>query len=222
MDAVVAQGEPAGPVVAGGPARRRYRSPLRAAQAASTRRAVLDAARDLFLTRGWAATGMRDVAAAAGVSPETVYAHFSSKRGLLRAVGDTSVMGDDAEVAVAERPEFLALGRGDRTERIRAAARLVTGIQERTAPVARLLRHAAAADAEVADMLHTTRENQRSDVGRGLELVIGRAVTPAERDGVWAILSPEVYLLLVEESGWAPRQYESWIAQTLEHVVPRS
>jgi hypothetical protein len=39
---------------------------------------------------------------------------------------------------------------------------------------------------------------------------------------VWAIVSPEVFLLLVEESGWAPEQYEGWIEATLQRVVPRS
>ena len=39
---------------------------------------------------------------------------------------------------------------------------------------------------------------------------------------MWAIASPEVYLLLVEESGWTPEQYEAWVTETLERVVPRS
>jgi hypothetical protein len=39
---------------------------------------------------------------------------------------------------------------------------------------------------------------------------------------LWALTSPEVYLLLVEGSGWTPDQYETWMAETLERVVPRS
>ena len=183
---------------------------------------MLDAARELFVANGWAATGMRDVAAAAGVALETVYSHFSSKRGLLRAVTDIAVVGDDVAIPLAERAEFRAIGEGRRPARVRAAARLLTAVQMRTAAVATLLRQAAPADEEIADMLRSTRERQRTNVAQALELVIGRPPTTAERDGVWAVTSPEVYLLLVEESGWTPEQYESWMAHTLDRVIPRS
>lgn len=202
--------------------RRPYRSGLREQRTAETRRAVVDAARDLFMANGWAATGMREVAAAAGVALETVYSHFSSKRGLLRAVADVAAAGDDAPVALVDRPEFRAMGEGRRPARIRAAAELVTSVQLRTAAVAKLLRRAASDDQEVDEMLESTRERQRRDVATALELVIGRAPTPAERDGIWAIVSPEVYLLLVEESGWTSEQYKAWLTETLEGVVPRS
>jgi AcrR family transcriptional regulator len=202
--------------------RRRYRSDLRALQAEATRRAVVEAASELFVANGWSATGMREVASAAGVALETVYAHFASKRGLLRAVADVAVVGDDEAVPLAERPEFLAMARGRRSARLRAAAQVTMAVHERTAAVAKLLRQAAAADAEIAEMLDATRERQRADVARALELVTGREPTRAERDGVWAIVSPEVYLLLVEQSGWTTQQYETWMAETLERVVPRS
>jgi AcrR family transcriptional regulator len=202
--------------------RRPYRSRLRDQQTEQTRRAVVQAAHDLFVAKGWAATGMREVAAAAGVAVETVYSHFASKRGLLRAVLDAAAAGDDAPVPLAQRPEFLAMGHGRRSARVQAAARLVTAVQLRTAAVAKLLRHAAPADDEIAEMLQATRDRQRRDVATALELILGRSPTAVERDGVWATVSPEVYLLLVEESGWAPEQYEEWITTTLERVIPRA
>lgn len=201
---------------------RRYRSGLREQRAEQTKRAVVHAAHDLFVANGWAATGMREVATTAGVALETVYAHFSSKRGLLRAVADMAVVGDDASVPLAQRPEFLAIGQGRRPARIRAAAQLLTAVQIRTATVAKLLREGASADAEIAEMLQASRDRQRQDVATALELIVGRPPTTAERDGVWALATPEVYLLLVEESGWSPEQYEAWVAATLEHVIPRS
>ena len=183
---------------------------------------MVQVAHDLFAANGWAGTGMREVAAAAGVALETVYAHFSSKRGLLRAVADAAVVGDDEQVPLAQRPEFLAMGRGRRPARVQAAARLLTAVHLRTVTIAKLLRQAAPADDEIAEMLRSTREGQRSDVAAALELILSRPPTTAERDGVWAIVSPEVYLLLVEESGWTPEQFEAWVAATLEHVIPRS
>ena len=98
----------------------------------------------------------------------------------------------------------------------------MTAVHQRTASVAILLRQAAPADDEVAEMLRSTRERQRVDTAAAVELVIGRRPSEAERDGVWAIASPEVYLLLVDESGWTPEQYEAWISGLMDRVIPRA
>ena len=119
-------------------------------------------------------------------------------------------------------PSSSRWGTGGDRRGVRAAARLLTAVHLRTATIAKLLRQAAPADDEIAEMLQSTRERQRGDVAAALELILGRPPTTAERDGVWAIASPEVYLLLVEESGWTPEQYEAWVAATLERVIPRS
>ncbi|GAA5443458.1 hypothetical protein Misp06_01635 [Microbulbifer sp. NBRC 101763] len=49
------------------------------------RQAILDAAKELFLTKGFAATSVDAVASAAGVSKLTVYSHFSDKETLFSA-----------------------------------------------------------------------------------------------------------------------------------------
>lgn len=51
-----------------------------------TRDALLDAARDAVLTTGWTRTRMADVAAAAGLSRQTLYAEFGNKDGLAQAL----------------------------------------------------------------------------------------------------------------------------------------
>ena len=106
--------------------RREYRSPRRQQQAAETRAAVLEAATRLFGERGWAGTGMREVAREAGVSVETVYAGFGSKSDLLMAAIDVAVVGDDEPVpptgARCSRPSAPAA----RAERFQAGARLLT------------------------------------------------------------------------------------------------
>ena len=202
--------------------RRRYDSSLRAKRAEETRASIVGAATALFTSKGWANTGMRAVARDAGVAVETLYSHFSSKRKLFDAVVDQAVVGDDAPIAVAERPEFLAMGRGRRADRLAAAASLATSINRRTAPFAKLIREAATSDEEVAGLLGATRERQRQDVGAALELIVGRPPTDDERDGAWAIVSPEVYLLLVEESGWSLDRYQQWLSDTLARTLPRA
>jgi AcrR family transcriptional regulator len=57
-----------------------------AADAAVTRDKILATARSVFATHGYADTGARDIAAAAGVTVGAVFHHFESKGGLFRAV----------------------------------------------------------------------------------------------------------------------------------------
>lgn len=165
---------------------------------------------------------MRDIASSAGVALETVYSHFSSKRGVLRAVIDAAVAGDDAPVALAERAEFVAMGHGRRPARIRAGARLLTTLYGRTAPIDKLLRQVAPAEKEIAELLSLAQDMQRRDIAAAFELIVGRPPSKAERDGAWAMASPEVYLLLVDGCGWTPEQYETWMSETMERSLPRS
>jgi AcrR family transcriptional regulator len=58
----------------------------RADHAASTRRALLDAARALFAERGYVGTSLEDVVSAAGVTKGAVYHHFENKKELFLAV----------------------------------------------------------------------------------------------------------------------------------------
>ena len=125
-------------------------------------------------------------------------------------------------MAVAQRDEFAALGRGSRAERLARAATLIRGINERTAPYAQVIREAAPGDPAIAEVLDATRARQRQDVETGLALLIGRAPTAVETDELWALLSPELYLLLVHATGWTPDAYETWMATLLERTVPRA
>src|SRR3954464_769877 len=73
------------------------------------RRAVVDAARTLFLERGYAATTIEAISERADVPAATVYRLFASKLGILKALLDTSIAGDEQQVAVQQRPAVAAL-----------------------------------------------------------------------------------------------------------------
>jgi AcrR family transcriptional regulator len=65
-----------------GPVKRRsYDNSRRAAGARQTRHSIVVAARDLFVRSGYPATTFPAIADAAGVSVQTVFAHFPAKRG---------------------------------------------------------------------------------------------------------------------------------------------
>jgi len=180
---------------------------------------VLDAATRLFAEHGWAGTGMRDVARAAGVSVETVYANFGSKPDLLLAAIDVAVVGDTDAVPLGERPEFVQLGQGKAADGARAAARLVRGIHERTYGIGKALREGASGDHDLAKRLVEGEARRRVDVEQGAQLVAGRPISVTERDGLWAVLGMEVFQLLVERAALQPARYEEWLADTIGRLL---
>ena len=200
--------------------KRQYSSARRSQQAAETRAVVLDAARTLFAEKGWSATGMRDVARSAGVSVETVYGNFGSKTDLLLATIDIAVVGDHEPVALAERSEFAALGRGDLRERAAAGARLTRAVYERTYALNRALDEGAHANADLAARVRDAEKRRRKNVEQAATLVAGRKLSKVEYDGLWALASPQVYGLLTERAGWTAQQYESWLTDAFVRLAP--
>jgi AcrR family transcriptional regulator len=187
-------------------------------QAQQTRVAVLGACRALFGERGWAATGMRDIAGEAGVSVETVYATLGGKVALLTAALDGAVVGDDNPIPLSERPMFLAAGEGEFDARVRTAAALITDIHVRTIGLQRALREGAGGEPALAELLTTQEENRRTSTGLGMALVLGRPVDDRERDLFWAQTSPEVYDALVNRSGWSTEDYATWVASLIGNL----
>lgn len=162
---------------------------------------------------------VRDIAEAAGTSIETVYAHFGSKPELLKQVLDVGVVGDDEPVALADRPEFTALSQGTPGQRAAAAAALVTAISRRTSGVQRTLREAATVEPELAARLEEARGRQRLNVRAGGAMVAGHELSSAEAEGLWAVISVEVYELLTGSAGWSPDQYEQWLAGAIIRLL---
>ncbi len=199
--------------------RRAYESPRRRRQAAETRATVVEAATRLFGERGYAATGMRDVAREAEVAVETVYAYYRSKTELLMAAIDQAVVGDDAPVAMADRPEFRALGTGSRAERIGAAAQLITEVNRRTVGVNLALREAASSDPQLDALIRQREQGRRTNVGQGIALITGRAADDRTCDALWAVFDVGVYRLLVDLRGWSPQEYCDWLADAIDRLL---
>jgi len=80
---------------------RSYDSRGRKKNAEANRDAILEAARQLFASRGFEATTIDAIAEAASVSAPTVYAAFSSKRGILKAILNKARFNADYDAAVA-------------------------------------------------------------------------------------------------------------------------
>src|SRR3954447_4279999 len=140
---------------------RPYRSTLRERQRAVTRAAVVDAASELFLEHGYAGTSIARIAGAAGVSAETVYAVFGTKRELLRQAVSTAVAGALGTGAVVG-PSLLERVRAhpDPRGRLDVMADATRELLRQVGPFDEVVRAAAAADPEIA-ALQQEHEGQR-------------------------------------------------------------
>lgn len=76
-------------------------------RSARKRRAILDAATEVFLKSGYLGTNMDEIAALSAVSKQTVYKHFSSKEALFIEIvsGMTTGAGDLVHNDVEQLPE---------------------------------------------------------------------------------------------------------------------
>lgn len=192
------------------------------------RGAVVQAARALFLQRGYAATTMEAISEAADVPSATVYRLFSSKLGILRALLDVSIAGDDQAASLQDRADTRALfADTDPVRQLSGFAGICRQINARSAPVYRILLSASDADPEAAALLaEYTRQRQEGQGQIASSLARPGALRQelTERDAadiIHALMSPEVYRLLVDERAWPPGRYERWLKDILiDQLLP--
>lgn len=190
------------------------------------RAAVIDAARSLFVERGYGATTIEAISALADVPPATVYRLFASKRGILKTLLDVSIAGDDEPSAVADRaPVRAVLADSDPGSLVAGFVGVVVGVNVRTAAIYRILTSAAASDPETASLLDELSGQRQEGQGRvARALARSGALRPGvrERDAadiIHALGSPELYGLLVVDRGWPPDRYATWLTETLTHQL---
>ena len=208
------------------PGPRPYVSRVRADAAVETRHRVLAAARELFLTQGYARTTMASVAAEAGVAVDTVYASVGRKPQLLRLVLETAISGGD-EVVPAEQRNYVReiQAAPDAAAKLRLYASAIAAIMPRLAPVVRVCVEAGPSEPEVAGMWHAISERRAAN----MRLFAGElAATGRLRPGLtvedagdvlWATNSPEMYELLVGQRGWSLEKYETFLAETWQQLL---
>lgn len=201
---------------------RRYDSSRRREQARETRRAVVEAARELFLERGYSDTTMSAVASAAGVSVETVYKGFGNKGRLVKAVFDVAIVGDDEPVPMLQRERVALMKQEpDPRKKLLMYGEHLAEAGPRAGRLQLLIRSAAATHPEarmVWEQMVKERLVGMSAFARHLydqgclrpELSADEA-----RDVLWTYNSVELFDLLVVQRGWEPKRYGRWIADAL-------
>jgi AcrR family transcriptional regulator len=186
------------------------------------RAAVVVAARELFLERGYGGTTIEAISERADVPAPTVYRLFSSKHGILKALVDVSIVGDDQQVPMGDRPVVRSLLESpDPAKQLAGFVAISAQINARVAPIYGILVGAAATDPDAAALLdELTRQRQQGQRAIARSLARNGALGPGlrERDAadlIHAFLSPELYRLLVVDRGWSPKRYATWLEATI-------
>ena len=206
--------------------KRPYRSPRRVEQAAATRHAVLTAARDLFIAKGYTATTVAEIAERARVSLDTVYATVGRKPALLRALVETAISGTDQAVPAEQRDYVTRVQAATTAQgKITIYAHAITAIQQRMAPVFLALRDAATTDDDCAglwaEISRRRATNMRAFAGdlRATGELREDLSDNQVADIIWSMNAAEYWVLLVRERGWTPDQFAAWLTDAWTRLL---
>ncbi len=209
--------------------KRNYDGSVRRARAERVRGVLVDAAREMLLSEGYAATTVPRLADACGVSAESVYKRFAGKPALVRAVVAKALEGI-GPVAAETRSDALAtnaLATGDLATLLPGWATLAAEVTPRVAPILLLVHAAAAHDPELAVLAGELDDDRRARMTDNARRIAEAGHLPhdlnVERaaDILWTYSSPQMYDLLVLRSGWDIDQYADFIATGMAaHLSP--
>ena len=204
-------------------ARRSYRSPVRAARQAETRRAVLEAAQASFAAHGWAGTTISGIAAGAGVAAQTVYDAFGTKAGLLAAAMRAAAAPDTDGVVVGATwaDDLRSIPTQEaRWEALRAGT---SAALEGTWSLATVMREALGADHRVAEHWDALEAERRHDVELVVDLLdeVGPLRLPAAEavDVLMALTrSTDLYGSL-RVAGWSPERAATAVSDVVQRTL---
>lgn len=211
------------------PASRRYDATSRRAQAQANRERILQVATRLFLTHGYAATSMAQIATEAGVSTPTVFAAYKGKVNLLKQAIDAAIVGDTAAVALNDRPAMRDV-HSARTppEALHSYAAVIADVAARAYPIYAVAHAAADADPQIAALVADLDQQRLTGATYIATTVADRLGTTDPdrlaylRDTIWTLNSPLLYGLLVKQRGWTTQAYQRWIATALTALTATS
>jgi len=205
---------------------RAYRSTRRAEQARRTRARILAAATQQFVAGGYAATTMRSIADAAGVSVPTVELIFGTKPRLLQAAIDVAIAGDDEPVPMFEREWASAAAEAeDAASFLAIFAQALREAALRSAGLIVVADEAARTDRVIGAL---SRRLSRQRVMTVAWIVDGLRERTALRAGVtrkmaidvlWLLMEPAVFQRLTRERGWTPAQFEQWFTESASRLL---
>jgi AcrR family transcriptional regulator len=206
-----------------------YESPLRAAQAQATRRAIVDAAARLFIEHGYGATTVDAIAQAAGVSRKTVFTSVGGKAAALKLALDWAAVGDDEPIPLMERPEVKAQQQEPDARKLLAMYAVMNAdIGGRISELQYAVESASGADGELRTLADTLTAQRRFGMGKLAEQLHHRGALRAgmtvddAADVLWMMSSPANYRWFVGNRGWSPDRYAQWLGDALVALLINS
>ncbi|MEV8515074.1 helix-turn-helix domain-containing protein [Dactylosporangium sp. NPDC051484] len=205
--------------------KRTYNSKIRAQQAERTRSAVIAAAAECFTRLGYAETTMKAIAAHAGVSAQTVFAH-GGKAALLLAAVDRSIAGDDDAVPLLARDRFQQmLNAHAKDEKLLLLRGITVDWLPIAGPILRSFRDAAPGDPEIAAAWEEYERRRHTDARIIIEscshlLRPGLTVERAT-DIYWAALSLQTADAFLLGRGWSLTDYADWLVDGMDRLLFR-
>ncbi|MET7575285.1 TetR family transcriptional regulator [Streptomyces sp. NPDC005492] len=206
---------------------RKYNSPLRARQAAETRRRILDAAILRFGEHGYTRTTLRDIAREAEVSSDSVQAQ-GSKADIFLAAFDLALVGDDQAFPLREQPDLSDAYAAETLERFYAfGCAFLAESSRRSASMWVAFFGAAANDPHLAEAYEAKTAAMRAESVTAVRFLISRELISPPRnidvlaDELWATAHIAQYVLLVRQAGWNEEQYVEWLTDTMIATVRR-
>jgi len=192
------------------PSKRDYDSTNRQAQAAETRRRILDAARKLFMERGYAGATAEAIAAEANVSAQTIYAIFKNKKKMLVSLMNVSpTTGNEDHTPMAERPAVQAVSQEpDQRRQLQMFAQVVAGNLDQVAAVSEIMTDAAKVEPDFDRILQKLHKPRLEHMSLAVQQIAANGPFRAKINAdyalntIWTLTSPEVFLLLTRDRGW--------------------
>jgi AcrR family transcriptional regulator len=187
-------------------------------QAQATRALIVEAAKRLFLTHGYAATTIDAIAVEAGVAVSTIYAIFRNKRGILAGIREAWHQESGQRTLYAQ-----AMEEADPANALALAARATRRQWETGGAMTQIYDAAASADPEAAEERAKSLEGRRTNLTPFVE-----RLEPSLRPGLdvshaaaifFALTHFYVYQSLVTDAGWSDDEYERWLAESLCHQL---
>lgn len=188
-----------------------------------TRQRLLDSAAQEFESQGYAASTVNRIAAGAGVTVQTLYLAWGSKRELLRGYLE-STLADGSRAPGDVSSLFENLGA---SALINQLAKVFVETAKRSATGWRLYREAAATDPEIeadwAQLQALRRATYRGIIGLVPVGALRAGLTSeTATDTAWAIASPETFELLVRHGKYSPERFLEWLSVTLGVALLKS
>jgi AcrR family transcriptional regulator len=203
--------------------KREYDSSGRQAKANETRRRILEAARKLFMERGYAGATAEAIATEAGVAAQTIYAIFKNKKRMLVSLMNVSpTTGFEDHTPMSERTSVQAVSQEhDQRRQLQMFAQVVADNLDQVAAVSEIMVDAARTDPNLGRIVQKLNKQRLEHMTLAVQQIAANGPFRENidetyaRDTVWTLTSGDVFLLLTRDRGWSKEEYAQWLADIL-------